>query len=242
MDNLIYAGERLDDTGFGDIRLIQRPEDFCYGVDAVILADFTKVKKDDRVMDLGTGTGIIPMILSHKTEAKDIWAVEVQKDSYERALRNVKLNKLEDRVTVIHADVKNLPTVGIFNVVVSNPPYMKSDGGIKNENDAKSIARHETSATLVDFINTAGNLLKTGGDFYLVHRPSRMVDICCACRNAQLEPKEMRLVSPNKNAKPNIVLIHCVKYGRPELRFLEPLYIYDERGKYTSEIMEIYER
>lgn len=247
MDCLIHDGERIDDIGFGNLRLIQKPEDFCYGIDAVLLATFADAGKNDRIVDLGTGTGIIPMILSHRTEASEIIGVEVQLDSYERGRRNVALNALEGRVRLIHSDIKHLVKEKLaekhsFDVVLTNPPYVKGDGGLKNKEKAKTVARHETTAGLADFICEASLLLRDRGDFYMVHRPNRLVDICILCRQHKLEPKELRLVSPNRDTAPNILLLHCVKHGRPELRFLDPLYVYNEDGSYTDEIERLYER
>jgi len=247
MDCLIHDGERIDETGFGNLRLIQKPEDFCYGIDAVLLATFAQIRKSDRVIDLGTGTGIIPMILSHRTEASEILGVEVQQESFERGLRNIVLNDLSSRVRLIHGDVKHLIKEKMvskhsFDVVLTNPPYIKSDGGVKNKECARTIARHETTAGLSDFVSEASLLLKDRGDFYMVHRPNRLVDISILCRQHKLEPKELRLVSPNKDTAPNILLLHCVKHGRPELKFLDPLYVYKENGSYTDELMELYER
>lgn len=247
MDIVIKEDERVDNIGFGNLRLIQKPEDFCYGIDAVLLASFAEIKKNARVIDLGTGTGIIPIILSHKTESAEIIGVEIQKDSYERAIRNILLNNLNDRITVINNDIKHLSKIesirpGSFDTVVSNPPYVQGNGGIKNDKDAKTIARHETTANLEDFIKTAAKLLKDRGDLFMVHRPNRLVDIAVLCRQYRLEPKRIRFVSPCKGGKPNILLIHCVKHGKPDLKFLDPLYVYDEFGQYTDEIMKIYER
>lgn len=244
---LLKDGERIDDIGFGNLRLIQKPEDFCYGIDAVLLATFAEIRKDARVIDLGTGTGIIPMILSHRTEASAIIGVEVQPDSYERGLRNVFLNDLGERLQMIHGDVKHLIREKkverhSFDVVLTNPPYVKADGGQKNRESAKTIARHETTAGLSDFIAEAGLLLKDRGDFYMVHRPSRLVDIVIQCRQHRLEPKELRFVSPNKDTAPNILLLHCVRHGRPELKLLNPLYVYREDGSYTDELLRLYER
>ncbi|QAT43329.1 tRNA1(Val) (adenine(37)-N6)-methyltransferase [Aminipila luticellarii] len=253
-DNFLMQGERLDEIGFGELKLIQKPEEFCYGVDAVILAAFASKavlqssRKFTRAIDLGTGTGIIPIILSHKTLLKEIVAVEIQHDSFDRACRNVELNMLKERISVIHEDVSRLEATlpdlkGSFDLVTANPPYMAGGGGMINENSAKRIARHETTADLQMFIKISAALLREKGELFMVHRPSRLVDICEACRKYKVEPKELRFVSPNKSAKPNILLIRCVKSGNPELKMLDPLYIYDEtRQDYTDELMKIYER
>ena len=250
----IEAGERVDRTGFGDLLLIQKPEDFCYGVDAVILADFAangfeRKKKTGRVIDLGTGSGIIPLILSHKTSAAEIYGMELQEDSFRRTQRNFALNGLTHRLKAIHEDVANtasseLATLrGGFDMVTSNPPYMKGLGGLINKNDAKTIARHETSADLTDFVKAAQFLLRDKGELCMVHRPSRLVDIFAACREQRLEPKELRFVCPKEGQVPNILLVRCVKNGGHELRILPPLYVYEKDGKgYSEEIMRIYER
>jgi Predicted O-methyltransferase len=247
MDWPIYEGERIDEIGFGNLRLIQKPEDFCYGIDAVLLATFAQIRRGAAVIDMGTGTGIIPLILSHRTEAEKIVGVEIQEGSYNRGLRNVSINGLEDRVVMIRGDVKHLIRDKLadkhsFDAVLTNPPYVKGGGGIKNKDSARTIARHETTAELADFIREGSLLLKDRGDFYMVHRPSRLVDICILCRQHRLEPKELRLVSSNREAAPNILLLHCVKHGRAELKFLDPLYVYDEAGNYTDEILRLYER
>lgn len=247
MNELIKDGERIDEIGFGNLRLIQKPEDFCYGIDAVLLATFAEIAKNTRVIDLGTGTGIIPIILSHRTEAAEIVGVEVQTDSYDRGLRNILLNELDDRVRLIHGDVKHLirekkVAKHSFDAVLTNPPYVKGGGGPKNRESAKMIARHETTAGLEDFIGEASLMLRDRGDFYMVHRPNRLVDICVLCRQHKLEPKELRMVSPNRESAPNILLIHCVKHGRPELKFMDPLYVYNAEGGYTDEVLKLYER
>jgi len=253
-DNLLKQGERLDEIGFGALKLIQKPEEFCYGVDAVILADFAAraIEKNNsrfkKAIDLGTGTGIIPLILSHKTALDNIYAVEIQKDSYERILRNIEMNKLKDKITAINCDVsgleKEFPDLkGSFDLVTTNPPYMIGGSGMINENPAKRIARHESTADLDDFIKISAALLRDKGELFMVHRPSRLVDICQACRRYKIEPKELRFISPDRSSKPNILLVRCVKFGRPELRMLEPLYVYEEAGNsYTEELLKIYER
>ena len=251
----IEEGERVDDTGFGQLRLIQKPEEFCYGVDAVILADFAAKNvvsaavrngSDVTAVDLGTGTGIIPVILSHKTKWARITGLEIQEASFGRACRNVGLNNLEDRLSFINADVKDFGQTwgedlkGKADVVTSNPPYTEGGGGLTSANSAKSIARHETTANLEDFIRCAAWLLKDKGDFFMVHRPSRLVDICCLGRKHGLEPKDMCFVSPNQNAAPNIILVHFVKGGGKQLKLHDPLYVYNLDGTYTEKLRECY--
>lgn len=240
---MLYSGERMDEIGFSDMKLIQKPDEFCYGVDAVILADFAAGKNPKNIVDLGTGTGIIPLVLSHKTDAEKIYGIEYQKESWERAVRNAELNRLQDRLCFIQANVAEFRQLtGWADAVTANPPYMAGSGGLTNENPAKTIARHETVGTLEDFISCACRLLKDRGDFYLVHRPGRLVDIFFFCRKYGLEPKELRLVAPEKGKTANIALIHCVKNGGTELKLLPELYVYRDRGIYSGEIERIYER
>lgn len=240
---MLYPGERIDETGFSDLKLIQKPDEFCYGVDAVILADFASKKKATRIVDLGTGTGIVPIILSHKTNAEYIYGIEYQEASFDRAKRNIVLNGLENRLEFINANVAEFDGLKEWaDAVTTNPPYMVSKGAITNENTAKTIARHETVGSLDDFVRCAAGILKNKGDFYMVHRPSRLVDIFAICRKYRLEPKEIRFVAPRKGESPNIVLVHCTKNGGAELKILEDLYVYEESGVYSEEIQRIYER
>jgi tRNA1Val (adenine37-N6)-methyltransferase len=242
--------ERTDCIGFGDLRLIQRPEDFCYGVDAVILADFASaaIKSPVSIMDLGTGNGIIPLILSHKTVAKEIFGLEVQKEAYETACKNISENGLDDRITIILGDVVEIglnlhpELLGKMDVVVSNPPYMANQSALTNHNPAKTIARHETSANLNEFLNASVRLLKNKGHLFMVHRPNRMVDLFCQARAVGLEPKELRLVCPREGESPNIMLVHFLKSGGKELKILPTLNVYQSSGKYTDEILSIYEK
>ncbi|KXG74158.1 tRNA1(Val) (adenine(37)-N6)-methyltransferase [Thermotalea metallivorans] len=244
-ERLVKDGERVDDLQYKGLKIIQNPEGFCFGVDAVLLSNFCEIRKNWRVIDLGTGTGIIPILLAGKTNAKEIIGVEIQEEVAEMASRSVKLNQLEGRVHVIHEDfnkvVDQLEPYS-FDAVTSNPPYMNEGGGLVNPESAKAISRHEIKCTLEDVIRVASKLLKDRGHFYMVHRPQRLVDILCLCRQYKLEPKKIRFVHPNRNKKPNILLIQCVKYGRPELKFMDPLYVYNEDGTYTNEIHEIYGR
>ena len=240
-----FSGERIDDMGFDSLYLIQKPDDFCYGIDAVLLADFAKLKHNAHVVDLGTGTGAIPLILSRKYQKARIIGVEIQNDACERAVRSVELNGLSERITIFRADVKELSGVlpqGTFDAVLSNPPYNSQGDALQSESEAKRIARHETTATLEDFMAAAAELLKDRGEFYLVHRPARLVDIFTVGRALRLEPKEIRFVHPSVSKAPNIVLVKCVKNGGAELRFREPLYVYDKDGGYTEEVKRIYEK
>ena len=240
--------ERTDSIGFGDLKLIQDTEEFCYGVDSVLLADFAAklCKTPAKAVDLGTGTGVIPLMLSHMTRAQEILGVELTQKSFELANRNVSLNNLEKRLGMILGDVADSGLLkseaGTFDLVVSNPPYVKNKGGMTGNKDARTTARHETTAGLDAFVKTAARLLKQAGSFCMVHRPDRLVDICEFCRRHRLEPKHMQFVSPNKNKAPNILLVHCVKYGGANLKLHNPLYIYGENGEYTDEINKIYER
>ncbi|WP_053954876.1 tRNA1(Val) (adenine(37)-N6)-methyltransferase [Inediibacterium massiliense] len=244
-EELIKEYERVDDLQCRGLRLIQNPEGFCFGIDAVLLSNFCEIKKGWRVIDLGTGTGIIPILLSGKTDAKEILGVEIQQEVADMANRSVKLNKIEDRVKIIHKDLNDIlecTEAYSFDAVTSNPPYMNAGAGLINPESKKAISRHEVKCTLEDIISKAFKLLKDRGHFYMIHRPHRLVDIIYLCRKYRLEPKKIRFIHPNKNKKPNIFLIECVKYGRSELKFMDPLYVYNEDGTYTEEIHQIYER
>lgn len=242
-NNFVKAGERIEEIGFGGLRLIQNPKWFCFGIDAVLLADFAKTANGERIADLGTGTGVIPLILSEKACVKEIIGIEIQKDVAEMAQRSIRLNSMDHVIKILNIDVKETPDFlqkSSCDAVVSNPPYIERESGIKNKDAVKASARHEISAVLEDFISAAYYLLKNKGSFFLVHRPHRLVDILLLCRAYKLEPKKIRFVHPKKNKKPNIVLLQCVKHGNPELKFLDPLYVYEETGIYTDEILKIY--
>lgn len=248
---LLKDGERIDDIGFGGFRLIQNPTEFCYGIDSVLLADFVAERTGislDTVVDMGTGTGVIPLILCHKTNAQKIIGVELQESAYEKAVRNASMNCAEERVSFVLGDVNDVELgwgkglKGKADAVVSNPPYFKAGGGIRSEITAKAAARHETTATLWDFMKCAAYLLKARGELFMVHRPSRLVDIFCLGRKAGLEAKEIRMISPSKDETPNILLVKLIKGGGSELKILSPISVYDAKGNYTSDILNIYER
>lgn len=243
---IINSDERIDDIGFGQLKLIQKPSDFCYGVDAVILADFAArlSKKKKAIADLGTGTGIVPIILSHKTDAQVLTGFEVQKDSYERALRNIEINNLSERLTFVNSNVKDIPPeyYGRYDTVTMNPPYMEGGRGIVNPEDSKMIARHEILGSLEDFISAAAKLLDNRGELFIVHRPSRLADIFVLGRKYRLEPKDMCMVNPRDGEAPNIVLVHLVKGAGKQLKVMPSLNIYNNSGNYSDDVLEIYER
>lgn len=238
-------GERLDDLQIGGLSIIQNPAGFCFGVDAVLLSDFAKVRHGARVVDLGTGNGILPLLISAKTQASKIFAFEIQKEVADMARRSVGYNRLEDRIEIIDDDLNhalNHLNKSSVDVVITNPPYVAGGGGLVNPKDAKAIARHEICCTLEDVVSTAASLLKPGGAFYMVHRPSRLVDMIEVMRRMKLEPKELRFVHPRQGEAPNILLIKGVRGGGSELRIQAPLYVYQADGSYDPEIIEIYQR
>mgnify|MGYP000868983970 CR=1 FL=1 len=244
-ESIIKNNERIENIQFGDLKLIQNLDWFCYGVDAVLLADFCRAKRGWRIADLGTGTGIIPLILHHIYDPSHIIGIEIQDEVADMARRSVLLNNLQDTIQILNMDLNEAPqklTIKDYDLVVSNPPYMAKNEGIINTDDIKALSRHEIKASVEDVIAVAYDLLKPHGHFCLVHRPHRLVDILYLCRKYRLEPKKIRFVHPNKNKKPNIMLLHCTKYGKPELKFMDPLYVYDENGDYSEEIYRIYRR
>lgn len=246
MEVELKENERIDDLELKGLKIIQNKEGFCFGIDSVLLSDFVKnIKNNSLVLDLGTGTGIIPILLCGKTDLKKVIGVEVQEKVAEMAKRSIKLNNLENRFEVINENILNLNKIykkQTFDVVVTNPPYKKKNSGIINENKEKLISRHEIEADLADFIKVSKDLLKDKGEFYMVHRPERLVDILSIMRKEKLEPKVLRMVYSNKNKEPKLVLIKGIKNAKPFLKVEKNLYIYDENGNYTDEILEIYNK
>jgi len=239
----IKDDETLDDLQLKGIHIIQKKEGFRFGVDAVLLANFAKVKKNNSVVDLCSGTGIIPFILAGKTEAKYVTGIELQKEFVEMAMRTSKYNKLEDKVKFVEGDLTNiklLKSLEKVDVVTVNPPYKLQNSGIVNINDKNAIARHEIFCTLEDVIIAARLLLKDNGRFFMVHRPERIVDILTLMRKHKLEPKRIRFVHPKPNKAPNIVLIEGQRDGGAFLRIEDPLSVHTEDGDYSEEIKKIY--
>ncbi len=241
---MLKNGERLDDLQNG-LFIIQKKEGFKFGTDAVLLADFARNVRCENMIDLCTGTGIVPLLMSAKTRTEHIHGLEIQSDMAEMAARSVEYNGLTDRIQIKCGDLKDAPDiygVGAFDCVTCNPPYMKRGAAIENGTDALFVSRHEVLCTLEDVVASASRLLRSKGRFFMVHRPSRLTDIICAMRAAHVEPKRMRLVCPAAEKPPSLLLIEGMKDGGSELKIAPPLFIYGADGKYSSEINKIYER
>lgn len=239
----LKENERIDDLQRNHYRIIQNPEKFCFGMDAVLLSGFAGAKEGSRVLDLGTGTGIIPILMEAKTEAAYLAGLEIQEESADMARRSVALNHLEEKIEIITGDIKEAVSLfgaASFDVVTCNPPYMTEHHGLTNPEAPKAIARHELLCTLEDVISQAAKLLKPGGNFFLVHRPFRLVDILVLLREYHLEPKRMKMVHPFVNREPNMVLLQANRGGRVQLTVEKPLIVYQKPGVYTDEIYDIY--
>ena len=240
----IKANERVDELGRNGYRIIQNPDRFCFGMDAVLLSEFAKVKEGDKVLDFCTGTGIIPILMEAKTKAAHFTALEIQEDSAEMARRSVSLNHLEEKIEIITGDVKEADKMfeaASFQAVTCNPPYMIGQHGLVNPDAPKAIARHEILCTLDDIIKQGARVLVPGGSFYMVHRPFRLVEIVTTLTKYKLEPKRMQLVYPYVNKEPNMVLIQATKGGKSRITVEKPLIVYEKPGVYTEEIYKIYE-
>ena len=243
-DNIqLKANERIDDLERNGYCIIQDTERFCFGMDAVLLSGFARVKDGAEVLDLGTGTGIIPILLEAKTGAAHLTGLEIQEDSADMARRSVRLNGLEEKIDIVTGDIKEAESLfdaASFDVVTCNPPYMTDKHGLTNPSDAKAIARHEILCTLEDVVAQAARLLKPGGNFYMVHRPFRLAEIMVTLREYKLEPKRMQLVYPYVDKEPNMVLIEANRGGRPHMTVEKPLIVYKEPGIYMPEIYDVY--
>ena len=239
----LKAGERIDELQRNGYQIIQNENGFCFGMDAVLLSGFAKVKRGENVLDLGTGTGIIPILLEAKTEGRHFTGLEIQETSADMAQRSVCLNDLNEKVEIVRGDIKEAADLfgkASFDVVTSNPPYMTGQHGLVNPDMPKAVARHEILCTLEDVIGQASALLKENGRFYMVHRPFRLAEIMVTMSRYRLEPKRMKLVYPFVDKEPNMVLIEGLKGGRPRITVEKPLIVYEKPGVYTSEIYDIY--
>lgn len=240
---LLLPGERLDELHRNGYYIIQNPDLFCFGMDAVLLSGFAAVKPGERALDLGTGNGIIPILLEAKTEGEHFTGLEIQERNVDMARRSVTLNHLEHKISVVQGDIKDASKLfgaSSFHVVTSNPPYMTGHHGLTNPSEAKAIARHELLCTLEDVIREAAKLLPPKGRFYLVHRPFRLAEILCTMSQYGIEPKRMKLVYPFVDKEPNMVLIEGLRGGRPRMTVEKPLIVYERPGVYTREIYDIY--
>ena len=239
----IYPQERLDDLERNGYKIIQNPEKFCFGMDAVLLSSFAELRKGESCVDLGTGTGIIPILMEAKYGGKDYIGLEIQEESADMARRSVEYNNLQDKINIVCGDIKSASLLlgkAKFNVVTSNPPYMNDNHGLKNPDMPKAIARHEVLCTLEDVVREGKNLLKPGGRFYMVHRPHRLIEIITCLKENGMEPKRMRMVHPYANKEANMVLIESVRGGKSMLKMEAPIIVYKSAGVYTEEIYKIY--
>lgn len=240
---ILSEGERLDDLQLNNCQIIQNPEKFCFGMDAVLLSGFAKIKKGETVLDMGTGTGILPILLAAKTEGRSFTGLELQAESADMARRSVSLNSMQDRIDIVDGDIKEASHIfgaASYDVVVTNPPYMNENHGIINPDAPKAIARHEIKCNLEDVIGQAAKVLKVNGRLYMVHRPFRLVDIMELMVKYKLEPKKLRMVYPYADREPSMVLVEAVKGGKRRLTVEKPLIIYNENREYTEEIKRDY--
>lgn len=238
----LKQGERLDDLQNG-CYVIQDPEKFCFGMDAVLLSGFANIKKGETVLDLGTGTGILPILLSAKTQGRHFTGLEIQEECAQMAQRSVTYNHLEDRIRIVQGDIKEAAGIfgaASFSVVTCNPPYMIGNHGLQNPGQPKAIARHEILCTLEDVVRESAKVLKDRGRFFMVHRPFRLTEIMLTLTKYRLEPKRMQLVYPFVDRQPNMVLIEALKGGNPRITVEPPLIVYEKNGEYTESVLKIY--
>ena len=235
--------ERLDDLQVNGYEIIQHPGKFCFGMDAVLLSNFARVKKGERVLDLGTGTGIIPILMTAKTDGESFVGLEIQEESADMARRSVSHNQLDEKVEIVTGDIKeaaNIFGLASFDVITTNPPYMIGQHGIANESDTKAIARHEVLCTLDDILRESARILKPRGRFYMVHRPFRLAEILSKMVEVGIEPKRMRMVHPFIDKEPNMVLIEGMRGANSRMTVERPLIVYKEVGVYSDELLGEY--
>lgn len=243
MEVLLHEHERLDELHRNGYKIIQDKDRFCFGMDAVLLSGFARVKAGERTLDLGTGTGIIPILLEAKTDGSHFIGLEIQPESADMAERSVAYNDLQDKIDIVVGDIKDASQrfgASSFDVITTNPPYMIGQHGIRNDQDAKAIARHEILCDLDDILRESAKMLRPGGRFYMVHRPFRLAEILSKMVEYRIEPKRMQLVYPFVDKEPNMVLIEGLRGGKSRITVEKPLIVYKEPGVYTDEIYEIY--
>lgn len=244
MEIKLKNNERIDDLELNGLKIIQDTTGFCFGIDSILLSDFAReIPKNSKILDLGTGTGIIGILLTAKLNNPKIIGIEIQEEVAEMANRSVLLNNLEDKLQIVNEDINKIQKLygkEKFNAVVTNPPYKPMGTGLINENNKKLLSRHEITATLEEFIKVASEQLKDKGSLYMVNKTERLADIIEYGRKYKLEPKKIKFVHPYINKAPNIVLIKLIKNANKFLKIEDPIYIYDENGKYTHQILKIY--
>ena len=243
MEVSLLPGERIADLERNGYRIIQNKNGFCFGMDAVLLSGFVQAGTKDKIIDLGTGTGILPLLLRAKTGSRDITGLEIQSAMAEMAERSVKLNDLEEDIKIVCGDLKEadqLFPLGSFDVVTCNPPYMKADGGLTNPDEGKAIARHEIKCSFEDVVKAAKKLLKSGGKLFLVHRPERLAELITTLKQNGMEPKRLRMVHSFVDDKAVMVLIEAASGGGTFMKVEKPLIIYKDKNVYSDEIDEIY--
>ena len=240
---LLKEGERIDDLERNGYKIIQHKDKFCFGMDAVLLSFFARVEEEENVLDLGTGSGIIPILLEAKTKGKHFTGLEIQSESVDMATRSVRLNNLTDKIDIVHGDIKEAENIfkkASFDVVTSNPPYMNDNLGIKNPELPKAIARHEILCTLEDVVKEATLMLKPGGRFYMVHRPHRLIEIITCLKKYKMEPKRIQFVHPFIDKDANMVLVEAIRGGKSMVKIEKPIIVYKIPGVYTQQIHDIY--
>lgn len=239
----IKTGERLDDLQIRGYQIIQSPGRFCFGMDAVLLSAFASVRRNERALDLGTGTGILPILLAAKYPGEAYAGLEIQPESAQMAERSVCLNGLEEKIRIVTGDIKEAASIfgaASFEVITTNPPYMIGSHGLRNDQESIYIARHEVCCTIDDVLRESGKILKAKGRFYMVHRPFRLPELLAKMSAYGLEPKRMRLVYPYVDKEPNMVLLEGLKGGKPRMQVEPPLIVYEKDGSYTEELKRLY--
>ena len=240
---LLKPGERIDDLQRNGYHIIQDPGRFCFGMDAVLLAGFASEAKGERLLDIGTGTGILPLLMEARTEIPHLFGLEIQEESADMAKRSVELNALEEKIEIIAGDIRGadrLFEAASFDVITCNPPYMIGRHGLQNAERSRTIARHEVCCTFQDIAEMTAKLLRPGGHFYLVHRPFRLAEILVTLSSCKLEPKRMQLVYPFVDKEPNMVLIEAIRGAKSRMTVEKPLIVYRSPGVYMPEIYDIY--
>lgn len=245
-NSILMPNERIDELELNNLKIIQKNNGFCFGIDSVLLSDFArKIKNNSKVLDLGTGTGILGILLCAKTNLKQITGIEIQKDIADMATRSIQLNNLQGKFDILNCNIKDIDKllkIDSYDAIVTNPPYKKPNSGKINENKTKLISRHEIEANLDDFIRISFKMLKDKGTLYMVHRAERIVDILSTMRKYKMEPKRIRFVYSNKNSESKLVLLEATKNAKPFVKIERPLYVYNENGDYTQELLQIYNK